>query len=75
MAFLPNEVAGPPRATIRFRSERAAVGSCDRDILSGQSVIDRDRKVTPHLDPVFVPVRPNLGKVDPERGQGDEEPY
>ena len=33
--------------------------SCDRDILAGQSVIDRDRKITPYLHPVLVSIRPS----------------
>jgi hypothetical protein len=36
--------------------KRGASG--DRNILARQSLIDRNRKVAAHLDPVFVPLRP-----------------
>ena len=36
----------------------ATVASCNRDILSGQSPIHCQRKITPHLNPVLVPIRP-----------------
>src|ERR1700722_17075942 len=38
----------------------ATVASCNRDILSVQSLIHRQRKITPHLNPVLVPIRPRL---------------
>jgi hypothetical protein len=37
---------------------RISVASRNRYILSGQSPIHRQRKITPHLNPVLVPIRP-----------------
>jgi hypothetical protein len=33
--------------------------SCDRNVLSGQSLVDRDGKITSHLDPILVAIRPS----------------
>jgi hypothetical protein len=40
-------------------NELEVAASGNRDLLSCQSVVDRGSKITAHLDPVLVPIRPS----------------
>jgi hypothetical protein len=62
MHFAPT-VLGDSAIKVLCRADVVAAtlprgASGDRNILGRQSLIDRNRKVATHLDPVFVPLRP-----------------
>src|SRR6516165_12577345 len=41
------------------RTRNPELVSCKHNILSDQSVVDCDRKITPYLNPILVPIRPS----------------